>query len=740
MRIPKQMRTSLLALTAVFLFCIIIVCMAFAEETEFADFTEQNASTEAEIVFLLDTSESMKTQDRAMRAVDAIRQGAYSLPSNYPAGMISYGTEVWEVMPLSTDRQKLDMQLDQIQYGGYTNAGAGLSQAVALFSESSEKERYIIMLSDGEIDMPDTKRARQSREDYLQAAADAKEKGINIFIIAVGNAWKTPQVHIFDAAEMTNGAIYFEGQSGSLSQIIGKITGERISFPREALEITDRRDGEVVIQAPFPAGASRVSILVLNPDGIEQVTVKDKIKEADETKDRVTKDNKTKASETKDKNTESTKEENAEITEDRKAILAAADIKNTKDIENTKSTKDIEDTKSTKDIEDTKSTKDKITGKIITGKYFAVAEFDSLTFLTSEEPNPIELHIYAPELSSVQAYLCTEFDITPQVKVDYRIEPVSPILQGEAKQTAPSFQHFADITITFTDTKDNQTILFSEPPFSGREITFFLNGEPYTAAINHGKIQQTIPADEIEQVEVFVDLYFQDAVCHIKQPGPVQIPKTPDPKIPEPAPKPDYRPLWIVLGILAAMLLFLGFWYLKKSHTTIIYMAQPQTPNNLPQKSQLQPQLPKPRSSKNQLPKIQPLQKRSPQAVGTYTGKFNLYLIQTAEDLDIPPQTYRLFGRHGGPLSLEQILSSCEINLGKIGEEGIVFYPGPDHSVIVTDQSEHCTVLKKMEILKKGTGYPVYYNEKITITFEDGITEMEVHYKNLKPSEKQAYG
>lgn len=139
MRIPKQMRTSLLALTAVFLFCIIIVCMAFAEETEFADLTEQNASAEAEIVFLLDTSESMKTQDRAMRAVDAIRQGAYSLPSNYPVGMISYGTEVWEVMPLSTDRQKLDMQLDQIQYGGYTNAGAGLSQAVALFSESNEK-------------------------------------------------------------------------------------------------------------------------------------------------------------------------------------------------------------------------------------------------------------------------------------------------------------------------------------------------------------------------------------------------------------------------------------------------------------------------------------------------------------------------------------------------------------------------------------------------------------------------
>ena len=149
-------------------------------------------------------------------------------------------------------------------------------------------------------------------------------------------------------------------------------------------------------------------------------------------------------------------------------------------------------------------------------------------------------------------------------------------------------------------------------------------------------------------------------------------------------------------------------------------MAQPKAPGELPQKL--------------------PSRKLSSQTTGAYTGKLNLYLLQNVDGQDVPPQTYRLFGRQGGPLTLAQILSSCEVKLGKVGEEGIVFYPGPDHSVIVTDQSEHCTVLKKMEILKKGTGYPVYYNEKITITFEDGITEMEVHYKNLKPSEKQAYG
>ena len=103
----------------------------------------------------------------------------------------------------------------------------------------------------------------------------------------------------------------------------------------------------------------------------------------------------------------------------------------------------------------------------------------------------------------------------------------------------------------------------------------------------------------------------------------------------------------------------------------------------------------------------------------------------------MPPQTYRLFGHNSKRMTLEQILSSCKIKLGKIGAEDIIFYPGPDHSVIVMDQSERCTALRGMEILKKGMGYPIFYGDKVTITFEDEATEMEIHYKNLKPSERE---
>ena len=60
--------------------------------------------------------------------------------------------------------------------------------------------------------------------------------------------------------------------------------------------------------------------------------------------------------------------------------------------------------------------------------------------------------------------------------------------------------------------------------------------------------------------------------------------------------------------------------------------------------------------------------------------------------------------------------------------------------MILCDRSDQCTVMRGAEILKKGKGYPVYYNEKITITFYEEDTELELYYKNLKPSERENMG
>lgn len=571
-----------------------------------------------EVVFLLDTSGSMNKQDKERLAVDAILQAACSLPSGYSTGLVAYNTKVQAVSALGTDMGQIETVLDSIQYSGYTNAGEGLSQAVGLFSEAPDVQRHIIMLSDGEIDMPSSDAREASRALYAQAVELAKEKGIRICIIAVGNELNNPRMHIFDGAEQTDGAIYWEGQSGTLSQIMNRIVSDRLSFPRSPIGVTDANGGAVAVEVP--TGTDRMKILITSDNGLGAVT---------------------------------------------------ADYQAKK-------------------------------GQVTTGRRFAV--------LDMERPaqGSAKIFFQAPDSSGVQAYLITEFTAEPQLTVTYRSEEIPRTPKEIKKNVPPQYEHYADVSIGLADTGGNHENIWQASSLNGYEITYILNGKTFSGTIQDGGVQTTVPADGIDGVEISIDTGSLEGIYHMYQPVTAEIMKYPDPAF---VPVPDYRPLWGILGTLAViLLLILGLW-IRKKNTTLIYVAQSAAAK-------------------------EPVRKMETKAC-SYTGKFNLYVVRTADGRDVPPQTYRLFGRNSKRMTLEQILSSCKIKLGKIGAEDIIFYPGPDHSVIVMDQSERCTALRGMEILKKGMGYPIFYGDKVTVTFEDEATEMELHYKNLKPSERE---
>jgi Ca-activated chloride channel family protein len=231
---------------------------------------EYNIKTN-EIVFLLDTSASMNTQNQDRSAIDAIRQTMYGLPSHYRTGLVAYNTAIQTMIPFGTDQQQTESQLHGITYTGYTNAGEGLSQALRLFTEEEAVNRSIVMLTDGEIDMPDQQAREQSRNRYAQAAARAKEKNIKMFIVAIGSELEDSELHIFDGAEVTDGAIYWEGPSGSLSQIMKKIATERLEFPKQALA----EAGSGKFQVEIPGGLSRMKLVITAESGLSQVTADD---------------------------------------------------------------------------------------------------------------------------------------------------------------------------------------------------------------------------------------------------------------------------------------------------------------------------------------------------------------------------------------------------------------------------------------------------------------------------------
>lgn len=597
---------------------IIIVLFSTALTTFAADAYKNDGAKEGEVVFLLDASGSMKTYDKTRLAVDSIRQAAYSLPSNYKIGVVVYNTGIQTVIPFDTSVELMEAQISSITYNGYTNAGEGLNQAVGLFSEREDVDRYVVMLTDGEIDMPDRQAKEVSRALYTDTSKKAGERGIKICIIAVGSELNDPNMHIFDGAELTDGAIYWEGQSGSLTQIMDRIISDRFTFPRQEAGVTDSNGGGVHVE--IPEAVSQMKLLITADGGIGDV----------------------------------------------RADYAAE------------------------------------SGRTITGQSFAIVD------MKRPVSNAVDVYFKTADITKVRAYVLSEYTVSPNVSVKYRSEELKRTEEQVKKKIPPEYEHFADITIEMYDTGGKNQNLWQAEVFEGMEVPYTLNGTSYTGTIQQGCIRQTIDADPIDAAEVSVDLSGQDAVYYVEQPVTAEIEKYPDP-IFEPAP--DYRPLWAVLGLLAAAVALLGVWWFKKSHATIIYVAQP--------------------------PASKEPSKKFETKSCTYSGKFNMYVIRTESGRDVPPQTFRLFGRAGGRLTLNQILTPSGIKFGKIGAEDIIFYPGPDHSVIVMDQSERCTVLRGAEILKKGMGYPVFYNEKLTITFEDELSEMEIYYKNLKPSERE---
>lgn len=207
-------------------------------------------AAETEVVFLLDTSNSMNSQDKDRLAIDGIRQMIYSLPSDCRAGLVAYNTAIQSVVGLDAGMDELEAKLDAVQYSGYTNAGDGLTQAIGLFSQKEGVNRFVVMVSDGEIIMDSDQATQASRTLFNDAAAQAKARGIKVYIEAIGKELSNPQLHIFNAAEITDGAIYWAGPEKPLSEIANQLLFDRFGILHRSAGAADGDNGNLHVELP----------------------------------------------------------------------------------------------------------------------------------------------------------------------------------------------------------------------------------------------------------------------------------------------------------------------------------------------------------------------------------------------------------------------------------------------------------------------------------------------------------
>lgn len=233
----------------------------------------EEQSLEKSVIFLLDTSGSMKTNDPERLALDSIAQLLYSLPSNYEVGLAIYGTEAALLQgEVENSRRSEVMDLaEDIVYQGYSNAGAGLACAVDVLAKAHAGEKYIVMLSDGEILLKEDTETQESQQMYQSALERAKEQGIIIHVIGLGQDMEDLDNTIFKAAAATGGKSWHTSQATGIQGAIDAVLAE-MGVKQSTVAIVDASGGEekVIVELPY-LRADRVRVLLTGSAQIQNL-------------------------------------------------------------------------------------------------------------------------------------------------------------------------------------------------------------------------------------------------------------------------------------------------------------------------------------------------------------------------------------------------------------------------------------------------------------------------------------
>lgn len=237
--------------------------------------TDQGMPPGKSVVFLLDASNSMNTNDKNRLAIDSIAQLIYSLPSDYSTGVVAYNKDIVCATPMvdSTARDTIIKSAEGVTYTGYTNAGAGLEQAVALLDSVAAEEKTIVILSDGEILMNGDAATAESNARFQSAVEKAAEQGTEIHVIGLGDEMTDKENTIFSAATATDGNKYHAPKAADIQQAIDSILVNELHVKKSTSSIINAT-GEVeslTVMIPFQH-ASKIRILLTCVDPIQNLS------------------------------------------------------------------------------------------------------------------------------------------------------------------------------------------------------------------------------------------------------------------------------------------------------------------------------------------------------------------------------------------------------------------------------------------------------------------------------------
>ncbi|WP_146345298.1 VWA domain-containing protein [Phaeobacter marinintestinus] len=209
-----------------------------------------------DVVLALDISGSMDQRDfkgadgenhQRLDAVKHVMRQFIADRDGDRMALIVFGTRAFVQAPFTEDLQSLDGFLDQTEVGmagPNTALGDAIGLAIRTFDSSEVDQRLMILLSDG----ADT----SSRVTPVNAASIAKDKGVTIYTIGVGDPDasgedKVDLETLKDIADRTGGSFFFADEEQALTEVYARIDEQN---PRQ-VETTSYRPAESLTFIPL---------------------------------------------------------------------------------------------------------------------------------------------------------------------------------------------------------------------------------------------------------------------------------------------------------------------------------------------------------------------------------------------------------------------------------------------------------------------------------------------------------
>ena len=138
-----------------------------------------------DIVFAIDVSKSMLAEDIAPNRLEKSKQLVTQIVNNLRSdrvGIIAYAGKAFPQLPITTDYASAKMFLHNMNTNMLSSQGTAIDEAIELaktyYDDEEQTNRVLVIISDGE----------DHSEAATTLAEEAKEEGIKIFTIGVGDA------------------------------------------------------------------------------------------------------------------------------------------------------------------------------------------------------------------------------------------------------------------------------------------------------------------------------------------------------------------------------------------------------------------------------------------------------------------------------------------------------------------------------------------------------------------------